>query len=223
MTQQSKPANPFASALAASSAQGNATPPPATPAARPLSRSPFGAPRVNWQIIPVFQHLVRFELNGLGDPFYRVLGKPVSLQLGDSKAVMQALQSGGEDVAELTRRLDSAWQEYKLQGAVLMYNWREELRQRGATKPPPPPSDTDDSDDLDEVFGEIKHTPVTIMRSLDVILVLNLLCRTRANILLPTAALALEGQYLKQSLMTDDPRIVALARATGCIEEIIIR
>lgn len=221
MTQQSKPANPFASALAAGSAQGNATPPPA--ARPPGTRSPFGAPRVNWQIIPVFQHLVRFELNGLGDPFYRVLGKPVSLQMSDPKAVIQALQSAGEAVAELTGRLDTAWQEYDLRGAVLMYTWREEIRQRGAAKPSPPPSDTDDNDGLDEGIEEVKPAPVTILRSLDVLLVLNMLCRTRVNILLPTAALALEGQYLKQSLITDDPRIVALARATGCIEETIIR
>jgi hypothetical protein len=229
MTQQSKPTKPFAGSLAASSAQANAapsTPPPATaPAARPLSsaRSPFGTPRVNWQIIPVFQHLVRFELNGLGDPFYRVLAKPVSLQMGDPKAVLQALQAGGEDVAELTQRLNSAWQDYNLRGAVLMYTWREEIRQRGTAKTSQPSSDGDDSDDMDDIFEDIKHAPVTVLRSLDVLLTLNLLCRTRSNILLPTAALALEGQYLKQSLMTDDPRIVALARATGSIEEVVIR
>ncbi|MBL8163046.1 MAG: hypothetical protein JNJ61_13760, partial [Anaerolineae bacterium] len=41
----------------------------------------------------------------------------------------------------------------------------------------------------------------------------------RANILLPNAPLALEGQYLGQSLYTDDPRLIAIAQATGIIEE----
>jgi hypothetical protein len=179
---------------------------------------------VSWQIIPVFPQMVRFELNGIGDPFYRVLGKPVSLNLGDPKAVIQALQAGGEDVSELTERLNTAWEQYDLRGAILMYTWREEIRQRPIPpKPTPVPSTDDDGDDLDDIFEEVKRTPITILRSLDVLLVLNILCRTRSNILLPTAALALEGQYLKQSLLTDDPRIVALTRATGAIEEIIIR
>jgi len=32
--------------------------------------------------------------------------------------------------------------------------------------------------------------------------------------------LALEAGFLQQSFLCDDPRIVAIARATGCIQEV---
>ncbi len=43
-------------------------------------------------------------------------------------------------------------------------------------------------------------------------LVLNVLARTRSQLLLASAPLALERAFLERELASDDPRLIALAR-----------
>ncbi len=56
---------------------------------------------------------------------------------------------------------------------------------------------------------DITSRPVSVR---DPLLVLNVLGRTRAQVLLATAPLALEPDFLERELASDDPRLVALAR-----------
>jgi hypothetical protein len=165
----------------------------------------------------VYAQLVRFELNGLGDPFHRLLGTPLNVEMGDPENAIKQIEAGGELVENIVDRLESAWAGYKLTGAALLYPWRKELWQVMAGRTVG--SETEEESD----YEDDRRKPPAIYRALDMVLVLNILARTRANILVHDAALALEGQYLSQSLYSDDPRIVALALATGCIEETFIR
>lgn len=227
-SQPAKPTNPFASIpRPAPAPPGNAPVPPAQPPAapaappRPSPFSRFGQPRTYWRIVPVSQKLIRFDLNGLGDPFYRLLGRPLRMDLGQPAAIIRSLEAGGEDVQQIVERLNSSWEIYAFKGALLMYPWRKELPLMFEGRVPVPndrpPAAADN--DFDETYDDDKCSPPTVFRALDYTLVLNVLARTRANILLPDAPLGLETQYLNRSVFSDDSRLVALALATGCIEE----
>ena len=58
-----------------------------------------------------------------------------------------------------------------------------------------------------------------LYRATDVRLVLNVLARTRGQVLMAGATLRLEEPFLERYLATDDPRIVALARSSGVRKE----
>ncbi len=166
--------------------------------------------------MPTQPRLIRFDLVGLGDPFYRLTGKTLNLEMGDIKNAIKRFEAGGAEIEEIAATLDAHWNEYKLRGAVALYRWNPELR---LTFLGQIVTDSDDEDAQPETYDDDKRTPPVILRALDLWFVLNVLGRARANILLPNAPLALEGQYLGQSLYTDDPRLIAIAQATGIIEE----
>jgi hypothetical protein len=193
--------------------------------------SRFGPSTIDWEIGPVSPVYVRFDLDGLGDPFHRLLGRDLNVHFADRKAVIQAIETGGDDVAQLIDRLDTAWDAYNLRGAVLIYTWRDELKQVISARivPPKPAknpfdSGSDDEPDIDpaEPVKEAVKAPVCL-RAIDFLLVLNVLGRTRSQILMANAPLVLQGAFLERSLITDDPRLIAIARATGCIEEYYTR
>lgn len=203
---------------------------PAPPAPRFGGGSPFGS-RVEWHTVPVTGALARFELAGLGDPFHRVLARPLTLAHGDLKALLRVLDRGGDDVEALSAALDAGWQEYALQGAALLYTWTDALRRAAEIRPlvdraqPPPAEDKDDDDDKP---GRPTPPPaddgrftVTVYRAIDPALVLNVLGRTRVNLLMTDAPLSFDPRLLERVLVTDDPRLVALARATGCLDEVL--
>jgi hypothetical protein len=178
---------------------------------------------MDWRIIPVATQLVRFDLDGLGDPFYRLLGKRLVVDFGDPSAVGKAMEAGGADVDEIATRLDAVWADYNLDGAVMLYRWNKDLGYMLAGQMPPDEDEFDDGDSSPSFYEDDKRTTPTILRSLDMLLVLNVLARTRANILLKPSPLALDGETLRQSLYSDDPRLLALAHATGCIEEAVLK
>lgn len=218
-----RPQNPFSRPFGGSQAPGTrpggpSAPPPTPPTGSRLGGLPrFGANRVNWRIVPVTGLVVRFDLDGLGDPFHRLLGRPLTTAFGNHDAVIEAVEAGGEAVNELETQLDDAWQEYDLHGAVLLYPWRKEILQIMAGNV----AAVDDEES--ESYEDDKPSPPIFWRALDLRLVFNVLARTRSNILLSRAPLGLERQYLGRSLFTDDPRLITLARATGYIEEAVLK
>lgn len=228
MTQQpsqpARPTNPFASLPRVSGTNTPPQPQPA-PAPQPPAPAPQAKPsgsllsrvpsKTHWRTVAVRPYLVRFDLNGLGDPFYRLLGKKLHPGFGDLAATIKAIEGQAEGVPEIVERLELAWGDYALRGAVVLYSWRKDS---GAALQGRIPVATEN--DAEELYDDDKPTPPTVWRALDFLLVLNVLARTRVNILLPDAPLALEAQYLNRSLFTDDPRLIALAQATGCIEDV---
>jgi hypothetical protein len=217
---QTGTASPFSPSVYNATAQSTAsssTPPPPTPRPSSLGGSRLGPTKMDWRIIPVTNTLVRFDLDGLGDPFYRVLGKRLTVDYGDPEAVTKVIEAGGADVEEMATRLESVWNDYKLQGAILWYRWSKDLRYPLTGRIIS--GDELEDDEPQDTYEDDRRKPPTILRALDLLLVMNVLARTRANILLKNAPLALERQYLGQSLFTDDARMISLAQATGCVEE----
>jgi hypothetical protein len=168
---------------------------------------------VSWRIVSLAREIVRFDLDGLGDPFYRVLEKPLQVGFGQPASVSKAMQAGGDEVAQMLERLNAVWAEVNLRGAVVLYPWKLELRGVLAGRVP------NDQDESEALYEDDKRTPPKVLRALDLLLVFNVLGRARAHVLLPNTPVSLEDEFLTQSLYSDDPRLVALARATGCIEE----
>jgi hypothetical protein len=212
------------------------TPPPPPPKPAPgLPRSPFTpSTLIRWDFVPVATTLVRFDMRGLGDPFHRLLGHPLNIDYGDVKNLSKVLEKGGENVDQLRQHLENAWATYGLSGAVLIYNWSDGAKNAiaaRATADRPVKltnntannkdnDDEDNSEDLDaSPLDDQSKDAAQCLRAIDVTLVLNVLSRTRTNLLLGDAQLSFDRRLIERSLITDDPRLVALARATGCIEE----
>ncbi|GAB4524931.1 MAG: hypothetical protein OHK0046_40140 [Anaerolineae bacterium] len=201
--------------------QNNSTPPGRFGRPNPFNNSDQQN-QVNWSMLPMERTLARFELRGLGDPFYRLLGHPLSTEYGDSRVVSRVLEEGGEAVAELELLLNTAWDTYNLVGATLVYNWAVKPWE-GIAQPTPMPFDNDqqyqDDDDNQKKTETPQTPPFRVVRAIDLQLVLNVLARARTQLLLATAPLVFSQQYLNRALVTDDPRLVALVLATGCLED----
>jgi hypothetical protein len=153
------------------------------------------------------------------------------MEHGEAQNVVTTIQTGGEIVDTLVEKLIEAWGTYEIRGAVAVYDWHDDLRQVIGTKAAITSNSTadddyyDDDDDTSEKKPEQPQDmrkPPVCLRAIDHLLVMNVLARTRSGILLSGAQLSLESGFLERSLISDDPRLVALARATGCLEEQIM-
>ena len=193
----------------------------------------FGASDLAWVIAPIDTTFVRFDLRGLGDPFHRLLGEDINFNNFVLPKLLGSLEDGGEPVDKLKERLESTWENYKMYGATMMYGWNDDIKEIIASVPKiqksqliqPTNNDDDDfyfDDDEDEdnqVPIKSDETSGICLRAIDMLLVLNVLGRTKSNILLGNSQLILEEGFLNRSLVTNDPRLVAVAQATGCVEE----
>lgn len=159
--------------------------------------SRFGTSKLNFNITPVMDTLVRFELNDLGEPLYRFLKCRRRKDQSDIDAALEVLEQESEHAAEIAQRLDAAWQGYHLHGAVLLYVWRDDVRQCVTAE------------------AAAEKSPLALIRACDPMLVLNVLARARSNLLMQGVPVALERAFLERVFVTDDPRITALARTTG--------
>ena len=223
--QQTTRPNPFGSSRSSSSSGNN------VPGRR---LSPFGRMNLEWSVIPLEGEAVRISLEGLGDPFHRILGKPLNKDYGKAESIIEALEKDQSLHDELLSALDESWSSYEFSGAAMLYPWSDELKRvyHDFVYPLPPQPEKTNDDESDETFGsdddaEAESTPeivgqkldVSCIRAIDPAFVLNVLARSRSNIVVATTPLALESGFLKPSYVCDDPRIVSIARATGYIEE----
>jgi hypothetical protein len=227
--QTNAPSTPFASLTGnAAPQQGQqqpagrlpAAPPPPPQPKQPLP-SPFKSPTpLKYRMMPLMPRLVRFELHGLGDPFYRLLNRPLHTEFPQADALYRAFQERPADSAAIAEHLDGVWKGYELKGAILLYRWNANLRfvLNGRV----PVGNHTNNEDKPETYDDDNRQPAQVLRALDIGLVLNVLARTRVNVLLHNAPLALEPQYLRQVIFTDDPRLVKLAQSTGWLEETVI-
>lgn len=187
----------------------------------------FGASDVTWIMTPIDEVFVRFDLNGLGDPFHRLLGEDLNVDFSDTRKLITAFEKGGELIETLIAQMEKAWASYKFKGAGLVYAWKDEIKQIIATQPmmqvnATPTNSTDETDDNSEnadTPSENDSPEVACLRSIDMLLVLNVLARTRADLLLQESPISLERGFMERSLVTNEPMLVNLARATGCVEE----
>lgn len=232
--QPSRPGSRFGSSRFSSSNQNANQQQQQQPAAPPSRPSRFGRSnpfsnnnsQINWMTQPLYKTLVRFELQGLGDPFYRLLGHEVNTAYGNSREVSRALEAGGEHAEAIEKILNDTWATYDLTGAMLVYTWNSKAwKSIAAPVPMPNPSDDTFYDDDDDDDNQNKDTepappPFKVLRAIDLQLVLNVLSRARSQLLLADAPVVFSQQYLNRALVTDDPRLVAIAQATGSLEEV---
>lgn len=196
--------------------------------------SPFGSRSKQPQnqqlanvIVLAEKTVVRFSLDGMGDPFYRLLGHEMTPDYGNVQKLSEVLQKGGKAVDELVAVLDKAWDGYNLTGAMLIYNHDPEIM--GALQNPSPmpaaptyeDEDDNDNDNEDNTPTDEPHPDYQLerLRSIDLTLTLNVLSRARSQVLIARAPVVFGMEYLTRSLVTDDPRLVSLAKATGSLPE----
>lgn len=203
----------------------NNTPPPPRP-------SPFGprpttpplpqrpptppGPAVQYSLLPAGQTVMRFQLRGLGDPFHRLLGDPLNLEYGTPEKAAEALNTDAALCDRVTAVLDEAWQRYQLVGAMLLTPY--DVAARVYTSPlHPVPLPDEEEDNASPTPGLPK---CDFVRAIDVALVLNVLARVRDGILVAETPLALEPAFLDKTWVASEARLIALGRATGCLEDV---
>ncbi|MEM6281471.1 MAG: hypothetical protein AAF787_04690 [Chloroflexota bacterium] len=187
-------------------------------------------------ITPLDSTLVRFSLHGMGDPFYRLLGREMNPDYGNLSKLAEALRKGGEAVDELIDKLNIAWEGYKLEGAMLVYNEDADVLE-ALKKPTPVPqlpqqqrrqlrgrnnNNDDEEEEAEEKQPDWYQTSnyrVDRLRSIDLTLTLNVLARARSQVIIAQAPVVFGIEYLTRSVITDDPRFVSLAKATGSLPD----
>jgi hypothetical protein len=174
---------------------------PYTPGSSLSSR--FGPARTAWEILPFNSLIVRFSLDGLGGSLQRILGSDQNGSTGTYDTIIRSIEKNRDAMNALVTSLEAAWESYELKGAILVSPWEQDTRQ--------------------VILTHAKTTNVKAMclRAFDPLLVLNVLARSRTNLLQPRAPLALEQTYLERSLITDDARLVKLVQCSGYFEEVI--
>lgn len=237
-TQRSRlPGSPFRSSSSSSSSSSSNNQQNNSPFGSPPSGSRFGGSRLSrfgrtsldWTIAPLHERIVRFSLDGLGDPFQRLLGLPLDVEMRSLENIVKRLQEDEALAEQLAAALDKQWASYEFQGAALLMPYEDNVRRAyvDALQPAAPPPENQSSDDDDDEYydDDDDEAPVTEnrkvakLRAIDLGLVLNVLARSRANVLVGNTPLALEAGFLRQTLICDDPRIVALVEATGSIDD----
>lgn len=195
----------------------NNNPPAPTPPPSPFRPLPT-RDTVEYALLPLRGLAIRFELKGLGDPFYRLLGHDVNAENSDSRLVVRKLEQGGNDVKAIQALLDNAWEKYAFKGAAMVYPMENEALIKQLNAPAiMPKKDIFEDDDDSEKKEEPPKPAVKILRAIDMVLVLNILGRARTQVLIGTSPMMFNQHYLNRAIVTDDPRLVALAMATGVI------
>lgn len=164
-------------------------------------RSRFGSAPVNLHIVPVGSAIVCFSLEGLGGSLRYILGDNLPVAGGNYETILESTENDQQALKTIQHNLDSVWADYDLQGAMLVYQWEESMR------------------DTLLHSARIDNSKAIILRAFDPMLVLNVLARARENLLQPGAPLALEKSYLERTLISDDQRLVRLVQTSGYFEE----
>jgi hypothetical protein len=165
---------------------------------------------VQWEIVPASDTCVRFDLSVLTPDIFALAGLPTppTDDAPNAPSLAARLAEGLEKQPEaeemLKQALDAAWDTSGLTGAALVYPWREEARAALVAR------------------LQAADKPTTLLRATDPLLVLNILSRARTHVLLANAPPGLERAFLERVLLLDDPRIVALALASGSVMEALI-
>lgn len=194
--------------------------------------------QATWTIAPHSNTVVRISLKGLGNPLHKILGDDLSIQIHTADDLVAALDANPDAKERLIAHLEKAWASYPLKGAILLYPDENVVHrayteislpvpeaQADAKQKQSKESDADENteptdDQMEETpTEEVNKQDATLLRSIDLEFVLNVLARARGMLLVADTELALEPGFLEQSFLCDDSRIIKLAQATGCLEE----
>jgi hypothetical protein len=151
-------------------------------------------------MMPLADTMVCFDLNAPGQVMNNLLGLPEEDEISIER-IIQTLDGDKSLVERLKTQLDAVWESYNLRGALLVYTWRDDLKNA-----------------INLRLNAIKQPPL-YLRALDPLLILNVLARSRTTLLLSGAPLALERPFLSRALASDDSRLLELVRLTGYVEE----
>jgi hypothetical protein len=150
--------------------------------------------QVEWTILPAGESIVYFDLSSVD---WTAAATP------ELQPAANAFSRGGaESMRDLPRdrreeiawRLDQVWEGWGLTGALHVYPWAA-------------------ASVVAEAAG------LVVLRATHPALVLNVLGRTRSQLLLPTMPLELERPFLERTLAADDPRLIHLAMCTAFVKE----
>ena len=108
--------------------------------------------------------------------------------------ILKKKQFNLQEELDLIPLLDEAWERYRLRGAIVISPWTEEVA------------------DLFDSNSPWKYR-LTMLRTVNPLLVLNILGRSRAKLLLPNVPVSLEPQFLARDVISTDPRLIQIIRA----------
>ncbi len=163
-------------------------------------RSRFGSTPIAWDVLPVGDTLVCFSLEGLGGSLKYMMQDDLSAASGSYEAVLQSIEQDTQAQAQLTAILDDMWNAYEMTGAMLVYSWKDSTR------------------DVIRTDAQLSNRKPVYLRAFDPLLVLNVLARSRDNLLQATAPVSFDATYIDRTIISDDPRLVKLVQMSGYFE-----
>jgi hypothetical protein len=200
----SRPPTPLPGANRPGSLPQRPTPAPRTPYTPGSTlASRFGPARTAWEILPFSPVVARFSLEGLGGSLQRILGSDLADNIGTYDAIIHSIEKNKDAMNALVASLETTWASCALTGAILVHAWEQDTKQ------------------VILAHAKVTNEKAMCLRALDPLLVVNVLARSRTNLLQPRAPLALEQAYLERSLISDDARLVKLVQSSGYFEELI--
>ena len=120
----------------------------------------------------------------------------ISIDLEVNLRISQLLkkkQFNLQEERDLIPLLDEAWDQYQLKGAIIISPWSEEAAELFDGKSP------------------VKYR-LSVLRTVNPLLVLNILGRSRAKLLLPNVPVSLEPQFLARDVISTDPRLIQMVK-----------
>ena len=161
----------------------------------------YGA-KANESFVPLVDEIVCFDLAAIQWENQRLLkivgaSRPVT-------GMLKSIEADQATAAAFRQELDQRWAAYRLRGAALVFDWREDLRAGMALR-----------------LNAIQRAPI-YLKATDPLLVVNVLARARGALLLANAPLALERSFVDRVLASTDLRLIEYARAYGCVEASLI-
>lgn len=213
MTNPPRPSNPSSNPpgglLSRVNKQGQASssfspPPLPNPQLASTSTKPrFGQNTRTVEILPIGEMLAYFSLEGLGGSLKYLMGDDAPAAGGNYEEVFHTLENDARTMEKLKHTLDEVWAEYNLKGAMLVYPWKPTTR------------------DIISANANARDTKSVFLRAFDPLLVMNVLARSRENLLQPRAPLSFDKAYLERALVSDDPRLLRLVHMSGYFEETV--
>ncbi len=157
--------------------------------------------RASYDYVPMHDMLVMFDMHDAAPAIYEMLGiaPPVkddgTPDPADTRTLIATLDKDKALSSALRVQLDQFWGDFKIVGAVHVYDWREEVKQAATNR-----------------LNATKQRP-NFIRAADPMLIMNVLARARSYLLIHGAALALDRPFLERIVMTDDPRLLSVVTA----------
>ncbi len=154
------------------------------------------------------QEFVRFDIETILSDLASYFDQPID---NVSQLIRVLEQANQPKVRNLKIRLKRQWKKLDLSGVAMLAPWSTEYQQALKLQPTGLQIELGENEERERISSRFGRR-LTMWQATDMLLVLNVLTRSPSDILVMNREIVLETAFLSRSLVSDDPRLVALAK-----------